>query len=62
MSTKTKLMTQTLLALAGLVFFFIALQQRTINEVACVIDTLIAGAMIAPILHTLNSDLERADD
>lgn len=61
MSTKMRLFAETMMALAGLVFFFAALQQRMVNEAACAIDAVIAGVMFFPILRSMNR-LERADD
>lgn len=58
MSKNTKMACAVLSFIAGLVVFFIALQQRTINETACVIDVLIAGALTAPFLYLVNKDME----
>lgn len=60
MSRTVKMTCAVLMFITGMVVFFIALQQRTVNEAACVIDVFIAGGLIAPFLFLVNKYTEDA--
>ena len=58
MRANTRLACAILLFVAGLVVFFIGITNKDTNTAACVIDTFLAGGLMAPFLILVNIGME----